>query len=217
MRGSTIHLIATLGLWICCEAPAGVVEFHDKGDWINAVGPFTTIGFEGFPPGTIITDQWADLGVVFADGNDTIKPFDPITFPEDGWGLDGNGNIVLEFAELMAWIASDFPGNLRIDLYSDGQLFYTSGPFGVGGIGNFGGLVSDQLFDMAVLMDVPAGNQAEIDDLHFGPPIPGPGAIGVLAVALLPSRRRRGPEVDAQDAQSAAFPPRQPGPTAVVS
>ncbi len=190
MRGSTIRLIATLGLCVCCEATAGVVEFHDKGDWINAVGPFTTIGFDGYPPGTFITDQWADLGVVFADGNDTTGPFDPITFPEDGWGLDGNGNIVLEFAEPMAWIASDFPGNLRFELYSGGQLFFTSGLLGVGGIGNFGGLASDQLFDMAVLMDFPVSFEAEIDDLHFGRPIPGPGAIGFLVVALLPSRRR---------------------------
>ena len=67
----------------------------------------------------------------------------------------------------MAWIAADSPGFLRIELYNGGQLFYTSGIFGVGGIGNFGGLVSDQLFDMAVLMDFPAGSQAEIDAGRF--------------------------------------------------
>lgn len=193
MRGRRIRLIAALGLCVCYETRAGVLEFHDKGAWINAVVSFTTIGFDGFPSGTIVTDQWVDLGVVFADGNDTTGGFDPLTFPEDGWGLDGNGNIVLEFAEPMAWIASDFPGRLRIELYSDGQLFYTSGIFGIGGIGNFGGLASDQLFDMAVLMDVPAGSQAEIDHLHFDPPIPAPGAIGVLAIALVRWPRRRGP------------------------
>jgi hypothetical protein len=189
MRGR--HLIAVLGLWVCCEATAGIVEFHDKVDWIAAAGSFTTIGFNEYPAGTFITDQWADLGVVFTDGSDTTVGVDPITYPEDGWGLDGNGNIVLEFAEPMSWIASDFPGFLRFHLYADGQIFYSSGLFGVGGVGNFGGLVSDQSFDMAVLMDITVGFEAEIDSLHFGRPVPGPGAIGILAVAALRSRRRR--------------------------
>ena len=189
MRGS--RLIVVLGLWVCCEATAGVVEFHDKDEWIAAAGSFTTIGFDGYPSGTVITNQWEDLGVLFVDGIYTTGGVDRITFPEDGWGLDGNGNIVLEFAEPMSWIASDFPGRLQIELYEDGQLFYFSGIFGVGGVGNFGGLVSDQLFDMAVLMDITVGFEAEIDDLHFGRPVPGAGAIGLLAVGLLGVRRRR--------------------------
>ena len=67
-----------------------VEEFTDKDDWIVAVGDFTTIGFTGFPGGTFITDQYADLGILFTDGNDSISPFDPITYPEDGWGLESS-------------------------------------------------------------------------------------------------------------------------------
>ena len=52
MRGRRIRLIAALGLCVCYETRAGVLEFHDKGAWINAVVSFTTIGFDGFPSGT---------------------------------------------------------------------------------------------------------------------------------------------------------------------
>ncbi len=190
MRGSTTRLVAVLGLCVCCEARAGVLEFHDKGAWINAVVSFTTIGFEGFPPGTVITDQHIDLGVVFADGNDTTGSFCPRTFPEDGWGLDGNGNITLVFDTPQAWIAADFPGRLQIQLFANGELLYMSGIFGVGGVGNFGGLVSSEPFDTAVLMDFPADFQAAIDDLHFGPqPCPfdldSDGVVGITDFLLL--------------------------------
>jgi len=83
-------------------------------------------------------------------------------------------------------IAADFPGLLLIDLYCEDELFYTSNVFGVGGVGNFGGLVS---FDRAVLSDPPG--QVFLDDLHFGPPIPAPSALCIVGAALLASRRWR--------------------------
>ena len=67
------------------------------------------------------------------DGNDIIFCCDEISYPEDGAGLDGNGNITLLFDKPQAWIAADFPGILQIELYRDGQLLHTSGIFGVGG------------------------------------------------------------------------------------
>ncbi len=148
-----------------------VIEFHDRDAWIAAVGEFTTIGFTEFPSGTFLSNHYAELGVVFSDGNDITRCCGHFeTWPNDGAGLDGNGNIRLAFSEPHAWIAADFPGRLRIDLFRDGLLIHSSSQFGHGGIGNFGGLISSELFDAAVLMDVPAGFQAEIDDLHFGVP-----------------------------------------------
>ena len=165
------RLVATLGLCVCCDAPAAVVEFHDKGDWINAVGGFVTVDFTGFAAGTVVTDQYSDLGVLFADANDQIVCCSNVVYPNDGAGLDGNGNITLVFDTPQAWIAADFPGRLQIQLFANGELLYMSGIFGVGGFGNFGGLVSSEPFDTAVLMDFPVDFEAEIDDLHFGPPV----------------------------------------------
>ncbi len=168
------------------EALGGFVEeFTDKDEWIAAVGDFTTIDFTGFPQGTFITDQYADLGILFTDGNDTFF-FTP-SFINDSWGVDGNGNISVVFDTPQAWIGVDFPGDLQIDLFSEGRLIHTS-VFIAGGIGNFGGLISSELFDAAVLID-PVDGAVFIDDVHFG--VPAPGALWLLAVAALFSRRRR--------------------------
>ncbi len=164
----------------------GLIEFTDKEEWIAAVGRFTTIDFTGFPDGTFITDQYADLGILFTDGNDNIFLNDG-AFPNDGAGLDGNGDISVAFDTPQAWIGVDFPGFLTIELYTEGRLFFTSNLWG-GGVGNFLGLISSELFDAAVLID--PLDQAAIDDLHFG--VPAPSALWLLAVAaLLPRRRRR--------------------------
>ena len=167
-------------------AVGGFIEFTDKEEWIAAVGRFTTIGFTGFPDGTFITDQYADLGILFTDGNDSIFPNEN-AFPNDGVGLDGNGDISVSFDTPQAWIGVDFPGLLTIELYSEGRLFFTSNTYG-GGVGNFLGLVSSELFDAAVLVD-PFGISVFMDDLHFG--VPAPGALWLLGLSALWARRRR--------------------------
>ncbi len=188
-RGRKLTLtFALLGaLLMSGTARAGVQEFTDKDERIDAVGEFTTIGFTEFPSGTFVTDQYADLGILFTDGNDIIVCCGKETFPEDGAGLDGNGDISVAFETPQLWIGVDFPGFLDIELYYQGKLFHT-GVFGFGGVGNFGGLLSTQPFDAAVLID-PLG-EAEIDDLHFGVPAPGTWALLVLG-GLLHRRRRR--------------------------
>ena len=171
---------------VSAAAHAGVQEFTDKDEWIAAVGEFTTIGFTEFPHGTFITDQYADLGILFTDGNDSIACCGPV-FPEDGAGLDGNGDISVAFDTPQLWIGADFPGLLRIELYQNGRLFYVSDNYGQDPVGNFAGLLSNEPFDAAVLIDVLG--EAEIDDLHFG--VPAPGALPLLALGALCTRRRR--------------------------
>ena len=170
-------------------AVCGVIEYFDRAEWEVAVGDFTTIGFTGFPGGTFITDQYADLGILFTDGNDSVSCCSKVTFPQDGAGLDGNGNISVAFDTPQAWIGVDFPGFLSIELYSEGRLFFTSNLSGGAGVGNFLGLVSSQLFDSAVVVEGAPGFEAAIDDLHFG--VPAPGALWLLALAALFPRRRR--------------------------
>jgi hypothetical protein len=168
-------------------ARGGVVEFLDDRDgWLAAVGPFTTINFTGFPDGTFITTQYADLGVVFTDGNDQIF-LNGNAFPNDGAGMDGNGDIEVAFDTPQAWIAVDFPGAIKFQLFSERQLIYDSSSFFAGGFDHFFGLVSTELFDSARIID-PLG-EAEIDDLHFG--VPAPGTLPVLGSVGLIGRGRR--------------------------
>ena len=184
-RKSTLTFTLLGALLISASAHAGVQEFTDKDEWIDAVGEFTTIGFTGFEIGTFITDQYADLGILFTDGSDSVQ-FSPTGFPNDEWGLDGNGDIAVAFDTPQLWIGADFPGILRIELYRDGRLFYVSKDYGVG-IGQFVGLLSTKPFDAALLID--AAGEAEIDDLHFG--VPAPGTLPLLALGALWTRRRR--------------------------
>ena len=128
-----------LGLLAAGTASAGVLEFEEKDDWLASIGPLVTVDFTGFKPGTVITDQYADLGVLFVDGFYTIKPFDPFLFPNDGWGLDGNGNITVVFDTPMAYIGVDYPGLMQIELFTGGRLIFTSSLFSGDPVGNLQG------------------------------------------------------------------------------
>jgi hypothetical protein len=177
--------MAALGLVLVGTADGEVIEFTDKDEWTASVGAFVTADFTGFPNGTFITDQYAEVGAVFTDGNDSIHI--AAVFENDGAGLDGNGDIEIAFLSPQAWLASDFPGDLQIDLYMGGQFLHSS-VFIAGGAGNFAGIVSTDLFDRAILID-PSGLQAAIDDLHFG--VPAPGSLAALGLGVLFPRRRR--------------------------
>ena len=132
--GKTIGLFAT-ALVVSLSlgsAYGGVMEFTDKDAWIAAVGQFTTIDFTGFPQGTFITNQYADLGVLFTDGNDSIDASG--SYLNDGFGLDGNPSMHLSFDSPMLWFAVDHPGNVQIDLFIGEQLIHSALFFG-GGVG----------------------------------------------------------------------------------
>ena len=178
-----IYALALTFMLLSTPAYAGVQEFTDKDEWIAAVGDFTTIDFTGFPEGTFITDQYADLGVLFTDGNDNID-FNR-GYLNDGWGLRGSDTITIAFDSPEAYLAVDFPGDIQIDLFAAGNLIY-SAVFIAGGVGNFAGLVSTELFDSALLSDYVGS--VHIDDLHFG--VPAPGALPLLALGALCTRRR---------------------------
>jgi hypothetical protein len=170
---------------------ADIVEYRDKGEWEAAAGSWSTADFTGFPMGTPITEQYAHLGVHFVDGYDFVV-LDPeyTTFLNDGAGLDGNELVDLIFDAPMYWIAADFPGFLGFDLYFKGEFFYKSSEFGASGVGNFGGVVSTEPFDRAVLWEYGTYPNVNVDDLHFGPPIPAPPALPLVGAALLAPRRR---------------------------
>ncbi len=79
-------------------ARGGFIEFlNDRDGWIDAAGSFTTIHFNELPRHTFVTDQYADLGVLFTDGDDQIDRGGAPPWMNDGWGLDGNGDINIVF------------------------------------------------------------------------------------------------------------------------
>jgi hypothetical protein len=160
-------LAASMICLVARFAQGDVYETTDKDVWIAAVGSHATADFTGFPAGTIITGQYADLGVVFSDGNDCIYP-NPNSFPNDGVGLDGNGDITVVFAQLQNWLAVDQPGFFGMQLLRNGQVVHTSGTYHAFSDGSFLGLISSEGFDAAVLIEL---DEAEIDDLYFGPPV----------------------------------------------
>ena len=186
------YAIAAVTCTFAVQAQAGVTEFSDRAEWEAAVGQFTTIDFTGFPEFTIITDQYQDSGVLFTDGNDSIV-FNEGSFLNDGVGLRGGlfDDIELSFSTPQGWIGVDFPGGVRVLLFSGGELIHFSSIFSAGpdGVGGFGGLVSTELFDAVVILD-PFDDLVFIDDLHFG--VPAPGGLMLLALAgIWPRRRRR--------------------------
>jgi len=179
--------LVTLITHVCA---ADVQEFFDFEQWENAAGDFTFIGFTEYPQGTILTDQYADLGVTFPEANAVVVESD-FSF-EDGHGIfrdtpSGFDNIWMEFEKPMTGIAVDFPGGIQIELFSEGQSIALSS--NVDPDSNFFGLLSNETFDKARIFD--PGGETFIDNLYFAPPIPAPGVLGGFAIAALCFHRRR--------------------------
>jgi hypothetical protein len=166
---------------------AEVIEFRDKDEWIIAVGDYTTIDFTGFGEYTIITDQYRDLGIVFTTGYDWIN-FNS-GYLNDGVGLaTAAAYTEVVFDTPQAWLAADYPGDIQFNLYSGSELIYTA-TFYAGGVGNFGGIISNVPFD-SVILTRPSYDGAYVDDLYFG--VPAPGTLGLLGLfGSLGQRRRR--------------------------
>jgi len=170
-------------------AQADVVEYTDADVWQSAVnGNYSTIDFTGFPDGTPISSQYANQGVTFT-GPEFI--FASAGFVNDGWGLHGPAGVHFTFDSPQNCVAVDFPGGVKFQLFSQGALVYTSTFFQPGGVGNFAGLVSDTGFDEVYLYKRSGfPNNVFIDDLHWGA-VPAPGALSLLSIAPLRSRRTR--------------------------
>ena len=159
-----------------------------QSQWQAAAGSYSTISFTELPNNTLIVDQYAELGVHFTDGSDYT--YHSNSFVTDGAGLNGAfTETTLNFDAAMFSIAIDFPGTKGIQLFYQGSLTYTSPLLGSGGTGFFAGLISTDPFD-AVLLYNPFGDLF-VDNLYFGPQIPAPGGLALLAFVGARSIRRR--------------------------
>jgi hypothetical protein len=189
---------ACIALIVISTSSASVIEFTDRAEWEGAVGTYTTVDFVLPPSPTPITDQYADLGVVFSGAAYSHASMG--VFPNDGWGLFGIGGAWAHFDTPQHWIAVDYPGSIQFQLFRKGELVYTSTYFFFPGVGNFAGLVSEVPFDEVFLRRLDSPYNIAIDDLHFGGLVPGPGGMALLALAGFAGRsRRRGPRFDLQE------------------
>ena len=162
-------------LTVASSATCDFVEFEDLEEWESALpGSATTIDFV-FEHAQILTDQYADFGVLFIDGNDVASDTGS-AFVNDGWGCRGGSVAVspihIMFLEPMNWVAVEFPGDTQFEVLMNGEHLYTSDEFFERGDGDgvdvFGGIISTgQPFDEVLIHD-PVDGEVAIDDLFFG-------------------------------------------------
>jgi len=168
-------------------ALGAVVEYTSRAQWQAAAASYSTITFTEIPVNTLITNQYAHLGALFTDGSDFTHATN--SFLNDGIGLNAAlDETTIVFTKPMTSIGCDYPGGMRFTLFSEGEIIYVSTSWFGEPIGSFAGLVTDQPFDQVLLQDPSSGTF--LDDLYFGPPIPGPGAFALMAMPLVASRRR---------------------------
>jgi hypothetical protein len=170
------------------RADGSVDVYFDFDKWKTALGSVTTIGFSEYSKGTGIFDQYIDEGVLFPDEDCFVIEAD--FFPIDGHGLHSSvstGRILVSFTTPQYGIASHFPGDNWVTLFSGGELLYEGLPWGPPD--TFIGYISDRPFDSATITTPATVQVVTIDNLYFG--VPGPGALPLLALAGLLRRTRR--------------------------
>ncbi|HRP63494.1 MAG TPA: hypothetical protein PK400_09400 [Phycisphaerales bacterium] len=189
MTKNTIFIMTILVLMSQTASAATVQHFNNKDAWRAVVGEYDTIDFTGYPTGTQIVDQYSHQGVLF-EGAPIVHSTG--SYVNDNWGVHALGGMWLHFDQPIQWFAAEHPGSIRYQFFRDGTLLATSGNMGVGGSGNFSGVLLDEPFDTIYLFrSFPSENWVFVDDIHFGPPIPAPGALGVFALAAFSARSRR--------------------------
>jgi hypothetical protein len=221
MRPRGLHhgVLALATSALASVAAAGVTTFsgeYNPAPWLAAAGPnVTTVTFNGLADGTVITNQFMDLGVDFAQagtvtsspelGSFVATPTGPNwtwTGPQPTDGMRGS------FAAPQRAIAFNMfsvsQGNVVITLYSGGQTIWsgTVGPCYSESIDfpwGFVGLVSDQAFDGVWITAAPfqpdwptsvPATALYIKDLSFSP-VPTPGALPALVLAAFARGSRR--------------------------
>jgi hypothetical protein len=184
------HIAVLLATYVLTAPAVGeVMEFIQRSAWESAAGPYATIDFTGYHDGLVITNQYEHLGVTFTGALQFIAICG--CYANDGAGLYALPYARMVFESPQNWIAVEFPGSVRFNLYYSGELIHTSQVFH-DFFSYFAGVISSKPFD-EVIIDYPSPeiNSVGIDDLFFGSPIPAPGALGAFALAALIARRGR--------------------------
>lgn len=169
---------------------------------LDFTGPLTQLDFSGIASGTILTDQFADLGVTWTDGDTLLETdfFFPDQVTIEGQADDnaGNDESVISFALPQTAFAVQFSGDLAVQLFSGGEA--VSGLVEIQETSVFptiirsvAGIVSDTPFDSIVLtrINAPTG-EAFYQEVFVQNVVPAPGPLTAVGLAtVLAARRRR--------------------------
>ncbi len=189
---------ATLAiLWSCAmtgSAQASFAWFNNNfAGWQSAAGEFNTCDFAAYPTNTFITDQYADLGVLFTNpGPNVVHANDFAGFPLDGHGIDGNCGIELTFLQPTYSVGAHGPGLWTYDVYAGNTLLYSS-PGHAPSLNGFAGFVSTVPFDRVVFWGLIPPNCEDdvyIDNIYFST-VPAPAASIFVVMGLVAGKRRR--------------------------
>jgi hypothetical protein len=141
-------LLATL---LLLPSLAQVTEYTSRAAFDAAVGAQQCADFTAYSNGTVITNQYASIGMTFTQGNDTVLVSG--AFVVDGVGINCGGDMEIVFSGPQSAIGCDFPGALKISIYNGATLIWSSTNFAGSGSGFFAGLVSSVSFNRAVITD----------------------------------------------------------------
>jgi hypothetical protein len=162
---------------------------EDFSGWQQATGPYTTIGFNDLPFLTVVTDQYADLGVFVTSPFATLADYGPGVYAEDDWGLNPQGTLEFTFSTPMYAVGGHVPGSPLIQLLMGNTVVGLTPPaFGTGP--KFTGLTSDVPFDRVRFIPAIQNGIAQLDNLYFST-VPAPGCAGVILFVAVKRRRRR--------------------------
>ena len=210
MRRQQSHAVAVVAVAILALAGTAAAEVTwtlDKAAWTASYGGqqnVTDVDFGTLTPGTIVTEQFADLGVHFTDGDDVailLNPFEPppTSYPGMRSFVSGSPPGIYDITIVLDGPMSGFgvrpaSSKLTVEFWLAGSLV---GEGQASGLpywqpNAFLGFQSSVPFDKVVILHHPSENPAQgvaVGNLAFV--IPAPGVFGVALVAAAFSRRRR--------------------------
>ena len=163
----TLECFATVTvLVLACTgtASAGATNYFSLDSWVAASGPYSSIDFTALPQGTLVTDQYEQLGVNFTDPDGGWVYFTS-SFTSDGVGIFGYSMTELTFDTPQHAIGAEALGVWSYRLYSGDTLLFTSQLFS-NQINYFEGLTFTSGFDRVQIVNALTGVGA-IDNIYF--------------------------------------------------
>ena len=147
--------------------PAILFSYADRYSFFNAHEPggiaMPGVSFAEVPLGSVLSNQYAHLGLHFLGGHDVTKEVD--TEDDDDFVLTGGDAVTLQFIPPIGSLGLDFAGGLQAQLFLGATFLGVSEPFE----GIFGGIIrEDGRFDRVVLSN-PSGTNVQIHNLYFYP------------------------------------------------
>jgi hypothetical protein len=193
IRGALVVLVVIVR---CATAELIEYDYQEREEWFADAGALNlieTITFTEHPLGPLTTQYEESHGMVETSLGLVQIFASEVSYPHDGRGMLALAtDAILEFDHPMQALAADFPGLFIVEFYWN-ESFLGSAQFeGLGGPGNFSGVISTTPFNRVVMSD--SDSDFSVDDLHLVA-VPAPPILLAFAggLALLGrGRRRRG-------------------------